>query len=86
MENKNITNLERIANEQRTLHLTKNEYNQNKGYGVTHPNAISDGDEKGKGISEDGRNVGSSIDIEGRNFSLTKNQYNQNKSYPDFNV
>ena len=59
--------------------LTKNQYSDNFGYGSTNPNAISDGDEKGKG--ENNGKVGSSTDINLRQQNLSKNMYGSNNSY-----
>jgi hypothetical protein len=49
---------------------------------VTHPNAISDSDEKGKG--DNNGVVGSLSDINNRTKSVAFNKYNGNKNYPDF--
>ena len=49
---------------------------------MIHPNAMSDGDEKGKG-EVDGK-VGSSIDIQTRTDVVARNKYNGSKGYPDF--
>ena len=57
-------------------------YGSNNSYGLTHPNAISDNDEKGKG--ENSGQVGSVTDINTRNQVVATNKFNKNKGYPDF--
>jgi hypothetical protein len=49
---------------------------------MVHPNAMSDGDDRGKG--ENNGNVGSSIDIQTRTDVVARNKYNGSKGYPDF--
>jgi len=49
---------------------------------MVHPNAMSDGDDKGKG--DNNGNVGSSIDIQTRTDVVARNKYNGSKGYPDF--
>jgi len=76
-----ITKLEKIANEQRAEHLARNEYKYTNSYGSTHPNALSTGDEKGKGQVGDSGDVGGLTDINtridntGRNYYQPHNQY-----------
>ena len=48
------TQLEIIGEQIRIQEFAINTYTGNNGYGVTNPNAISDGDEKGKGENENG--------------------------------
>ena len=62
--------------------LSKNIYAQNKTYNSNSKNALSDGDERGKG--ENNGNVGSSIDIQTRIDVVARNKYNGSKGYPDF--
>ena len=61
------TKLEIAADEARAENLIKNEYQENNPYEDTHRDALSDGDEKGKGTGEylDTVNGGSSVDING---------------------
>ena len=40
-----ITQLEALANQFRPTELAINRYSANNGYGITNPNAVSDGDE-----------------------------------------
>ena len=64
----------------------RNTYNKENGYQLGHPNAVSDGDEKGKGKIDEAGSVGSITDINTRKANLVKNPtYGPNKkSYPDF--
>ena len=50
------TKLEELGEEFRKQNIVKNTYQEEKQYNGTHPNAISDGDNKGKG-SGDGSNA-----------------------------
>ena len=78
------TQLEIIANQQRIIHLAINDYKYTNEYSSTNKDAISDGDENGKGLNPSNGNVGSITDINNRTQSIARNNYNQNKSYPDF--
>lgn len=62
-----------------------NEYQpgDSKGYSATHPNALSDGDEKGKGEAQ---TIGSKTDIVERNKLITMNLYGSNKPYTNPDV
>jgi hypothetical protein len=77
MENKQeaFETLTNVANEERKKLEVKNEYQINENYTDGHPNAISDGDEKGK------NEIGSSVDILERNKGIVKNLFNNNKTY-----
>jgi len=72
--------------------LAKNIYGENNQYNQINTNALSNGDEKGKGQIGDNGSVGSKTDIfgneigPGRNSLLAKNEYNENKQYPDFTI
>lgn len=48
------TNLEKTGFEKRRELEVRNDYNKNEEYNYTHPNAISDGDVKGKGTGSGG--------------------------------
>lgn len=56
-------------------------YTPNDPYRVAHPNALSDGDDKGKG--ELNGSIGSQTDINQRQFADSKNSkyYTKNKPY-----
>ena len=72
------TQLEIIAEKERQAHLTRNSYIEKNGYGTTHENALSNGDEKGKGETA---TIGSSLDIQTRVNNLLKNPYSSNNEY-----
>jgi len=61
--------------------IAKNIYNNNNTYNVSNPNALSDGDNKGKG--ENNNQVGSADDIKKRDTLLVKNKFTKNKEYND---
>lgn len=54
-------------------------------YGPTNPNAISDGDTKGRG--QNGESIGTSIDKAEKDKLIAQNQFNDSAPYtnPDFN-
>jgi hypothetical protein len=62
------TRLELLAEKFRNESIARNSYQSNAQYDSNHPNAMSDGDEKGKG--ESSNSIGSSVDIQKRNESL----------------
>jgi len=72
------TQLEIIAEKERQAHLTRNSYIEKNGYGVTHENALSNGDEKGKG---EAGTIGSSVDIQARVENLLRNPYSSSNQY-----
>jgi len=60
--------------------IAQNKYsNDLNGYGVNHPNALSDGDDFGKG--ENNNQVGSQTDINNRLDNQARNIYSENNSY-----
>jgi hypothetical protein len=59
-------------------------YNPNDPYGNAHPNALSDGDEKGKG--ENSGSIGGLTDIQKRQEGSARNMYNKNRPYDDSRV
>jgi hypothetical protein len=75
-----ITQLEALANQLRPTELAINRYSANNGYGITNPNAVSDGDEFGKGQNESGQ-VGSLTDINTRTDIISANKYGANNGY-----
>lgn len=79
-----MSKLEEMSVEYRNKLIAKNTYNTNDNYSTTHPNAISDGDNKGKG--ENNNSVGSLTDIQTRESLITKNKYNKNDPYNESNV
>lgn len=74
--------LRQVANQERDGKLIPiNEYKPNSfEYSATNPNAISDGDEKGKG------DIGNKTDVEERSKLLAVNNYKENNTYPDSSV
>ena len=75
-----ITQLEALANQLRPTELAINRYSANNGYGITNPNAVSDGDEFGKGQNQNGQ-VGSLTDINTRTDIMSTNRYGVNNGY-----
>lgn len=67
------------SGEYREKNIVRNSYNNNDKYSVGHPNALSDGDELGKG--ELNGSVGSATDIKMRKSAKAKNMYNSNNEY-----
>ena len=78
------TQLRKVAVDQREgVLIPVNEYKPTSfEYSATNPNALSDGDEKGKG--ELNNSIGSSLDINTRIESVSRNKYGETKRYPDF--
>lgn len=74
-----MSNLEKISVEFRKKEVARNEYDKNDSYELGHANALSDGDEKGKG--EKNNQVGGATDIKSRETAATKNRYNINRQY-----
>ena len=77
-------NLSTIADKIRKDLVVRNDYKPSKNeYGVTNPDAISDGDDKGKGtgIFLDVANGGSRQDQVERKEDIKINKYNSNRPY-----
>jgi hypothetical protein len=77
--NSEKTELEIIAEKERISSIARNEYTFNNGYNSNNVNALSNGDEKGKG-ELDGQ-VGSLTDINTRKDNMGRNVYNGNNGY-----
>lgn len=77
------TELEKIADQQRKAALARNEYDVDGAYSSTNKNALSDGDEKGKG-DVDG-SVGSVTDINIRKDNMGRNVYGGENEYNSTN-
>lgn len=75
---KNVTLLEYSA-QFRTEAITKNKYTKNNVFGASHPDAISDGDDLGRG--ENSGSIGTRTDIAKRNELESKNIYSANNPY-----
>lgn len=72
--------LRRVGSEERSKLLSKNEYpSEERGYNASHPNAKSDGDDKGMG--ENNGSVGTKTDIKKRNELVATNIFSANKPY-----
>lgn len=71
--------LDKMSIEFRKKLLAKNRYTQNKKYNISHPNALSDGDEIGMGLNNG--SVGTNVDIAQREKLLAKNLFNKNNPY-----
>jgi hypothetical protein len=73
--------LSKIADQERIALMKTNEYDGSPGdeYGSSHPNALSDGDDKGKGETN---SVGTKTDILNRNANVGFNQFNSGNTYP----
>lgn len=72
------------SDEYRKEQISRNSYDYNDDYNVGHPNAQSDGDNKGKG--ENNNQVGSTADIQKRNEAKARNKYSYNNPYNDSNA
>jgi hypothetical protein len=72
-----------IADLQRKSLIVKNDYKTQNPYSSTNSDALSDGDElgKGTGIFLDTINGGSSIDIVERKNEIKQNEYQPDKPY-----
>ena len=71
--------IEKISKQFLDEAMSRNDYQKTKSYDSNHSNAISDGDDKGKG--ENNGKVGSSTDINTRIDSLGRNKYGPNFGY-----
>jgi hypothetical protein len=72
-----------VGEEQRKRLIPKNDYKPTNAYSATNKDAISDGDEQGKGtgVFLDTANGGSSIDVLERINEIKINEYQKNKPY-----
>ena len=75
--------LSEIAEAQRSKLIPRNDYKTVNPYSAVNPDALSDGDESGKGtgIFLDVVNGGSSVDLMERKNSIKVNEYQPNKPY-----
>jgi len=76
-----MSRLEDVSLPFRKKLVAKNEYDENDKYEVGHANALSTGDEKGKG--DVNNEVGGLTDIKQREKLATKNKFNKNREYND---
>lgn len=77
-----MSRLEEVSEQYRKREIVRNSYDKEDVYTGSHENAVSDGDEKGKGLGAPGT-VGSATDIKSREVAATKNKYNKNREYND---
>lgn len=80
-----MSRLEEISEPFRKDAVVRNSYNPNDEYSGTHPNSLSDGDEKGKGDDGSGQ-AGSATDIKTREKSVVRNKFNNNNPYDDLSA
>ena len=75
-----MSRLQDISIQYRKREVARNDYDKNDEFGSGHENALSDGDEKGKGETD---TIGGKTDIKQREIAATKNKYNLNNEYND---
>lgn len=75
--------LGKIGEQQRGILIPRNDYKPTNEYSATNPDALSDGDEYGKGTGGflDTTNGGSSIDTVERINNIKVNRYQKDKPY-----
>lgn len=75
--------LTQYADLERKKLIPKNDYKQTFEYSSTNPNALSDGDPKGRGtgVFLDSVNGGTSVDIIERKAEIVINKYKQDNPY-----
>jgi len=78
-QNDTPSQLSKISVDFRNREIARNDYQTGDPYNVSHGNAKSDGDEKGKG--ETNESIGGKTDIDKRNQSIAKNKYSRNNPY-----
>jgi hypothetical protein len=80
--------LTQFADAERKKLITKNDYTVSNQYSSTNPDAIADGDDKGRGTGNflDVYNqvAGTKTDTVERKNEIKINKYNASKTYPDF--
>jgi hypothetical protein len=82
MEKLTKTQLEIIGDQQRAELMPKNYYHNKGAYSSSHKNAMSDGDDLGKG--ENGGSIGGKTDIITRVDNIKSNKFNEKNKYPNF--
>lgn len=75
-----MSRLEEMNEQFRKCSIARNKHTLNDEYVAGHPNAISDGDELGKGEGDSG-SVGGLTDIRQRECTIARNKFNVNKQY-----
>jgi len=79
-----MSKLTDIANAERKVELGRKSYQENAPYDGNHKNALSDGDDKGKG--EKNGKVGSATDNAEKAKNLARNKFGQNKPYDQSSI
>lgn len=74
-----MSRIEKRSKSTREALLAKNIFNTGSEYNVSHVNALSDGDEHGKG--EKSGSIGGITDIKMRKTLLARNMYNSGSEY-----
>lgn len=74
-----MSKLEDVSLPFRNKLIASNDYDNNDQYSAGHADALSTGDESGKG--ELNGKIGGTTDIKSRDTAIAKNKYNKNKEY-----
>lgn len=74
------SDVKEIGMTQRDIMLARNKYKETSKYDETNPDAISDGDQLGRGDGSSGTK-GTSLDSAGRERMLSKNLYQKERKY-----
>jgi hypothetical protein len=74
-----MSRLEGVSLPYRNCSIAKNDFDDNDQYSTGHPDALSTGDEDGKG--ELNGSIGSKTDIAVRKCELSKNKFQQGRQY-----
>jgi len=78
-----MSRLENISKVFREQNIVRNDYKEGDYYSVSHPDALSTGDEAGKGETT---TIGSLTDIKTREKLVVKNIYTKNNEYNSSNA
>lgn len=73
-----MSKLTDVAEQERQKNVSKNDYQDVDAYSAGHKDALSDGDNKGKGETT---TIGSKTDILSRNQQVSKNTYSDQNIY-----
>ena len=78
-----------IADQERAKLIPKNDYKQTADeYSVTNPDALADGDSKGRGtgiyLDVYNQTAGTREDVNERTSEIRVNKYNSSRTYPNF--
>jgi hypothetical protein len=83
--------LSKIAERERAKLIPKNDYKAVADeYSATNPDALADGDSKGRGtgvfLDVYNQEIGTREDVLERRAEIRVNKYNDNRTYPDFQI